>query len=299
MLFDTTDNQTSSTEAAEPVKADTTAASSAQDATPKDPATAETAASELDTIEQADPDEVEDELEGVKLKGKKELVEKHKTERLLHGDYTRKTMGLAEERRALEQNQAQFRQNAQLHQTFMREAAQMHQVEERLEAFQKLDWNALIAQDAAQAQRLQIEFTQLQSARGQLSSSLMHKQQQMQQAQQQETAKRARDASAFLQREIKDWSPAKDAELEAYARSQGINTSQLADFLLHNPAIAVLVNKAAQFDRLAKQRTAKPPAEPPKPVSRVGGAAASNTKSLSDLSVAETRKWRQERNKNR
>jgi hypothetical protein len=235
----------------------------------------------------------------VKLKGKKDQLEKFKTERLLHGDYTRKTMTLAEKSRELEQRQEQFQHTAQLHQTFMREAAQMHQVEERLEQFQKLDWNALIAQDPVQAQKLQIEFTQLQAARGQLGSSLAQKQAQMQQAKQQETAKLARDAQTFLQREIKDWSPAKDAELETYARSLGINTQQLGNFLLHNPAIAVALNKASQFDRLAKQRTAKPPAEPPKPVSRVGGAAASNTKALSDMTVAEHAAWRQERKSKR
>jgi hypothetical protein len=288
MLFDTADNQTS-TEATEPAKTASAAPASnnAQEATPNTQANAETTGTDLDLLEQADPDEVEDELEGVKLKGKKDALEKFKTERLLHGDYTRKTMTLAEERRELEQSQAQFRQNAQLHQAFLGEAAQMHQVAQRLEQFQKLDWNAVVAQDPAEAQKLQIEFTRLQSLQGQLSNSLTHKQQQMQQAQQQETAKRARDAAAYLQGAIKDWSPAKDAELETYARSLGINTQQLSNFLIYNPAIAVALNKAAQFDRLAKQRTAKPQAETPKPVTRVGGAGASNTKPLSDTSMDE------------
>jgi hypothetical protein len=299
MLFDTADNQ-SATEPSEPAKAVTTApASTAQDATPTDQANAETTGAELENLEQTDPDEVEDELEGVKLKGKKDLLEKIKTERLLHGDYTRKTMTLAEKSRELEQRQEQFQQNAQLHQTFMREAAQMHQVEERLEQFQKLDWNALIAQDSTQAQKLQIEYTQLQALRGQLGNSLAQKQAQMQQAKQQETAKLARDAQTFLQREIKDWSPAKDAELEQYARGQGLNTQQLGQFLLHSPAIAVLIDKARQFDQLKKQAAAKPKAEPPKPVSRVGGGAASNTKSPSDMTPAEYAAWRQERKSKR
>lgn len=291
MLFDTpADNPSETTE---PAAAATPAATPDPKANPE--AIQET---DLET-ETPDPDEAEEELEGVKLRGKKELLEKIKTERLLHGDYTRKTMSLADERKSLESDRESFKQTTQLHQAFMKEAAQLSSVDERLQQFQRLDWNALVNQDASQAQRLQIEFTQLQAARGQLQNSLTQKQQQMQLAQQQETAKLASQAQAFLMRELKDWSPEKDRQMESYARGLGINTQQLGNFMLSNPVIGVLIDKAMRLDQLEKQRvTAKPKAEPPpKPVTRVGGAAASNTKSPSDMSPAEYAAWRRERQK--
>jgi hypothetical protein len=288
MLFDTVDNPSETTEPATP-------ATAAPVATPETPVNQDAPAPELENIEQPDPDEAEEELDGIKLKGKKEALERLKTERLLHGDYTRKTMTLAEERKALEQERAQHQQTQQLHQVFQEEASQLKALDGRMQFLQKQDLMALSAQDPNRAQALLIELNQLNAARGQLVNSLTQKQQQMQQAQQQETAKRASDAWSFLSREIKDWSQTKSVELETYAKGLGINTQQLSNFLLYNPSIAVALDKAARFDQLAKTRTAKPVVEPPKPVTRIGGAAASHTKSPSDMSPAEYAAWRQER----
>ena len=60
--------------------------------------------------EQATDDELEDELEGVKLKGKKDALEKLKAERLMQADYTRKTQEVAEQRKAIEAQRAQVQQ---------------------------------------------------------------------------------------------------------------------------------------------------------------------------------------------
>jgi SET domain-containing protein len=56
---------------------------------------------ELETQPTEDPDE-EDEIEGVKLRGKKEALERIKAERLMQADYTRKTQEVAEQRRTIE-----------------------------------------------------------------------------------------------------------------------------------------------------------------------------------------------------
>ena len=49
-------------------------------------------------------DEIEEELEGVKLRGKKEALERIKAERLMQQDYTRKTMSHAEDRKSTRLN---------------------------------------------------------------------------------------------------------------------------------------------------------------------------------------------------
>lgn len=253
-------------------------------------------AAQTETDLPTDPDEIEEELEGLKLKGKKEALEKLKAERLMHQDYTRKTMSHAEERKAFEAQRQEFQRVAQTHQQMQQESAQLWAVDSRLQQLQAVNLHHLSQQDPQQAQALLIEMQQLQGHRGQLVQNLTQKQQMMQQAEQRERAKLASDAQAFLMRELKDWSPAKDAELEGYARSMGINTQQLGNFLLSNPAIALALDKASKWDKLAKDRATKPKTEPPpKPVTRVSGAAASNTKSPSDMSPAEYAEWRAKR----
>lgn len=55
-------------------------------------------------------DEVEEDLEGVKVRGKKDAVEKLKAERLMQADYTRKTQAAADEKRAVEAERATVKQ---------------------------------------------------------------------------------------------------------------------------------------------------------------------------------------------
>lgn len=246
---------------------------------------------ELDTgleTEQPAIEEVEEEIEGVKARGTKESLEKLKAERLMHADYTRKTQEAAEQRKAIEADRTRHEEEKKSQQAFLREHAQLAAVEDRLGQFAQVNWQALNQQDPVQAQALHIEFTQLQAMQGQLKGTLTQKQQQQQLAQQQEIAKLVQDGEAFLKREIKDWSPAKGSALLDYGKTLGVAPEKLSEFALHNPGIAIALDKAARFDQLVKQRTAKPPAAPaPEPVTRIGGASAGTTKKLSEMTDAE------------
>lgn len=230
------------------------------------------------------PEELEEELEGVKLRGPKEALERIKAERLMQADYTRKTQEVAEQRKTVEAEQQRFQQNVVLHQQAMQEIARVTAIDDRLQQFSQVNWAQLANDNPVQALQLQGEYQQLQAARGQLVNAITQKQQQVIAQQQQESAKRLQDAEAFVKREIKDWSPEKDRELESYAKTQGVDSRALSQFILTNPAILKLVDKAAQFDRLVKTRTAKPVQEQPKPVTRIGGAGANNKKPLSEMS---------------
>lgn len=280
----------------QPAAPDSTAEPTApQVETPAPPADQPAVPDPLDALlPPIEDDEVEDEIEGVKVKGKKEALERIKAERLMHADYTRKTQAAAEERRALESEREHFSRVTQLNQQFIKEVAQIHAVDERLEQYNKLDWGAVIAQDPTQAQRLQAEFSQLQVARGQLANSLTQKQQQLQADQQQSFARRAADAQAYVMREIKDWSPEKDRELEAYAKGRGIDPMHLRQFAVMQPAIIPILDAAARFDKLLKQRTAKPPAPPAQPVTRVTSAASPAVVDEDKMSAEE---WRDHRDK--
>jgi hypothetical protein len=117
---------------------------------------------ELETQPPEEADE-EDELDGVKLRGKKDALERFKAERLMQADYTRKTQEVAETRRALEARETQFQESAKAHQAHIREVAQVVAIDDRLAQFAQVNWQALTDQDPVQALKLHTEFTQLQA----------------------------------------------------------------------------------------------------------------------------------------
>lgn len=239
-------------------------------------------------------DEIEEELEGVKLRGKKEALERIKAERLMQQDYTRKTMSHAEERRAFESERENFTRERQVAEQLENERFQMRAIDTRMQQIAQA-LPQVSQQNPELAQQLRDEFMQLQGVRPRLEGSIAQKQQQMQLAQQQTHAKLFSDAQTFLMREIKDWSPAKDAELEGYAKGLGINTQQLGQFLLRNPAIGVALDKAQKWDKSVKERLStikKPAPAPEKPASRIEGGKAKTQKSVSDMSPAEYREFR-------
>jgi hypothetical protein len=250
--------------------------------------------------QQAEEEEIEEELEGIRLRGKKDLVEKHKSERLMQADYTRKTQEVSEQRKSFEQERTQFQETAKSHQQHIREVAQLVHVEERLQQFSQVNWQQLNQQDPVQAQALHIEFTQLQAKHGQLSSSLAQKNQQRKLEAQQSDAKRANDAEAIVMREVKDWGPEKLKAFTEASQKAGLEPEGMRQMLIQYPQAARFLNKALQYDKLLAQRLQKPPELVKPPVSRVGGGAAATTKPLSE--VTDPREWaerRRERKSNR
>lgn len=239
-------------------------------------------------------DEIEEELEGVKLRGRKEALERIKAERMMDRDYRQKTMAHAEERRAFEAEREQHQQMRQMDEHLENERFQLRAVDTRIQ--QILQALPQVSQQNPElAQQLRDELIQLQGYRPRLEGSITQKNQAKQLFQQREQAKLFSDAQSFLMREIKDWSPAKDAELEGYAKGLGINTQQLGQFLLRNPAIAVALDKAQKWDKSVKERLStikKPAPAPDKPASRIEGGKAKTQKSVSDMSPAEYREFR-------
>lgn len=243
----------------------------------------------------------DDGMEEIDYEGEKHKIPaKLKDAFLRQADYTRKTQEVAEHRRAVEQEREQHQQQVQFQQTHIKEIAQLTGIDERLQQFAQVNWQALNAADPVKAQALHIEYTQLQAHRGQLVGSLTQKNQQMQLEAQRADAKRANDAEAVVMREIKDWSPEKYRELQTFGQSNGIEPETLRRMLINVPQSVKLIDKALQYDKLLKQRSVKPPPAPvPKPVTRVGGGGATNTKTLSEKTPEEYAVWRRERNARR
>lgn len=235
-------------------------------------------------------DELEEELEGVKVRGKKDLIEKLKAERLMQADYTRKTQEVAEQRKAFETERAQHQQ---LTRAYLGEVAQIVAVDNRLAQFAKADWQALSDQDPAQAQKLWFEFQQLQGTKNQLIQNLTQKQQQAAMEEQHTSAKRLQEAAAAVARDIKGWSPELQSKLTATAKTNGYSDEEVRS--ITDPRAVKLLHKAYLYDQLIAQRKpTTPPATPPAPVARVSGAGATVQRKLSQMTDAEYAKARRD-----
>lgn len=244
---------------------------------------------ELVLDEPTEPEDEEVEYEGERFK----VPSKLKDALLRQADYTRKTQEVAETRREVEAKAEMVERQAKAHQEDLKEVAHLVNIDQRLQQFAQVNWQALNQQDPQQAQALHIEFTQLQSQRGQLVSHLTQKQQQRQWETQQNFAKQHHEAEAFIKREIKDWSPEKDRALEAYALKEGIDTKSLSQLVLKSPAVLKLVDKAARYDQLVKAQAKKPtPESQAKPVTRISGAKAAATIDPDKMSNEQWLKWR-------
>lgn len=237
----------------------------------------------------------DDDTEEIDYEGKKFRVPKEARDAFMRQqDYTRKTQEVAEHRRALEQQAAAVQRQHAFHQSNIAEVAKLVSLDNQLQQYAQLDWNKLIAEEPQRAMALDRQMRDLQGQKAQIAQGLTQKQQQQALYEQQEIAKRTQDGQRELERDIKGWSPELAGKLLAYGASQGFKPEVLSN--VREPAFVKLLHKAHQYDQLLAQRTAKPAAAPlPKPVTKVGGGGATNTKQLSDLSPEEWATKRAER----
>jgi hypothetical protein len=232
------------------------------------------------------PEEVEEEHEGLKVRGKKEQIERWKSERLMQADYTRKTQEVAAQRQMLQQ-QAQFNQQ------FLDEAATLRALELRLAEYDKLDWRSLVDQDATQAQKLQLDRNDVARQRDQVAQSLHAKQAQTFQQQQAQLAGLREQAAAFLSQHISGWSPERDAAVAQYVVKQGVPAAAVSNVMMHMPQFGVMAHKAELYDALVAKATKKPPPAPQEaPVTRIAATRATASKDPSQMSDAEFAQWR-------
>lgn len=239
---------------------------------------------DLPNEQESDPvdDEAEDEIDGLKVRGKKDLIDKLKSERLMQADYTRKTQEVAEQRKAFEAERASHQQ---ITQAYLKEVAQIVSIDDRLSQFAKADWNALSDQDPAGAQKLYFEYQRLQSEKTQLVNSLTQKQQQAAMEQQQNSARFLQEARAVVEREIPGWSPELQVKLADQAKSMGYRPEEVSN--ITDPRAIKVLHKAYLYDQLIAKRKESAPATPPPPVTRVSGSGATATRKLSQMSDAE------------
>jgi len=239
-----------------------------------------------DSQEQTEAEEFgEIEVDGKKFELPKSAAEKLQAERMMHANYTQKTQALAEERRAFE---AQSSEQQKQQQEYVQEYAKVVAISDQLALYDKVDWEALIRDDPQQAMLYQQQQRALEAQRQQAVQSVTQKQQQFALNEQQTLAKQVQEASAYVTREIPNWSPERDNQLQKYVQENGIPEKAIGPILVKYPALFKILHKAEQFDQMAKKPAAKPPATvQEKPVTRVNSARSPAQRDPGKMSTAE------------
>lgn len=215
-----------------------------------------------------EPDEVEVDWEGSKYKVPAPL----KDALLRQQDYTRKTMELAEQRRAVEAARTAAEDLRTMTAAEVQASLRLESLKGELAQFQGIQWHTLDPTDP-EVQQAKWRHDQLvqeaQGLHGQLAEHFRLKGERAQQ----ETAKQREATDREMAKVIQDWSPAKRQELESFAAEQGVSPE---DFAHASAAELKLVNLArigSQFIARQKAARAAQLAQAAKPANEIGGTA--------------------------
>ena len=238
--------------------------------------------------EESDADQ-EDDSEEVDFRGSKYRLPKDAAHgvREIQKDYTQKTMALAEQRKAFEA-QAKFQQEN------MQDVAKVAALDERLAEFNQVDWNRLSDDDPVLWQKLFAQRSVLEGQRNQLAGQVAHKQQQMHLQQQQEFAQQIEASETVLKREIKEWSPQLESNLQQFAVDRFGFGMEEVKASKANPQLYKLLHLAYVGDQLMKKQVAKPKPQVTKPVTVLKSGKGSAKVDPSKMSFTEYQKWRRQ-----
>lgn len=263
------------------------------------------------------PDEPsEEEFEEIEHSGKKYKIPKDvKPLLMMQADYTRKTQEVAEQRRAIEQGihtlqereQAIVRQ-AEAQKQNIQGYAHLVGLDQQLEHYAKVDWQAYEMQDPLTANSQWRQYQQLKEARTNIATHLQRQEHQAQTARQQQEveAQRAQEAGfakavdqtvAELKRDFKDWNGETETKVIEYALANGATKEQLRQ-AADKPLTFKLLYKALKYDQLVeKKKAAKAqPTDDAKPLTSVTrGRTAPAPSGLDDRLSAD--EWARRRNK--
>lgn len=269
-----------------------------------------------DDLEAPENDEFEEmEIEGKTVKVPKDL----KPLLLTRQDYTRKTMELAEFRKAQdneiaqarEQARAEIAQQAETVKQFTREIAQLHSIDERLEQYEQVDWQAWRDQNFMEANAGFQEYQLLKDKRAQTAHALGQKQSQARHAQEQrsreahqaeeaELEKRHGETLAVVKAQVPGWNEEVAGKVSGFALSQGYTRDELVRAAA-DPRAMLLLHKAWRGEQLEAQQKAaakkakadiQPQGRPLTPVAK--GRSAPATAGLDDRLSAD--EWARRRN---
>lgn len=258
--------------------------------------TQEVAEESTDELLEDEGAEVE-ETEEVEHDGRKYSIPKPlKAALMMHGDYTRKTQEVAEQRRALEEGQRAFVQETEAHRQDLMEVARVVAIDDQLRQFDQVDLLALNQTDPVRAQELFFQRQRLIEARQAVAATLQQRQQQRTFEKQQKSAKQIEEGRAAIAKEIKDWSPELADKLRNFAANEGWSAEEINAV---TPAQVKSLHRAFLASQVLNKSPKATTAAPIKPASTVKPKGAAVLTYRPDMSDADYAKWRKSQIRNR
>lgn len=232
------------------------------------------------------------EFDGEKYKVPKKLKDGF----LMQADYTRKTQGLADERKGLENERTQFEQATKAHQAHLQDVGRVMMLNEQIAQLEKIDWQSLEANDPFAAQAKFREYTLAKGQRDGLIQQIQANEQKRSQEAQQSFAKRYSETNAALAKDIQGWNQELADNLRKFAVANGASEDDIRTLAVNAPLVKLL-HKAYLGDQLVKERTAaaKTADEKPVPTPLVkvsgGGSKVSINPQVGPENMADFSKW--------
>jgi hypothetical protein len=243
---------------------------------------------EGEDLDEADDDTFGDTIADVEYEGNVYQVPAPLKDALLRqADYTRKTMELADQRRALAAHKAEIEQVQAMTVDEFHAVSRLEQVDRELAELAQHDWSGMHPDhpELAQLRAIVGDLAREQAAlHGVLNDHHHHKSTRAQQ----EIARTRAETDHAMAREIQDWSPERRRMLEDFAVHHGVSAEDLGHA---SPAELRLLHLAhIGAHNLERQRAANRGAY--RPAAEVGGSAGSGPSDPSRMTMAQYRAWR-------
>jgi hypothetical protein len=221
----------------------------------------------------------------------------------LQADYTRKTMDVAELRKAAEARIEEVNNEAQVNHEIIEHLAQLRGVESRLAQFQNVNWMQWQAQDANAANAAMAEMIQLQNAKSELSGEVENRKAEIAARNEQRTATMISQAIGTLSKPDPEYgwdgkfNAEKQKEISDYLAGQGLSAHEIAR--IYHPVAVKTAWAAAQYKKLlSKQKAAATPAKTvANPVTQVNAGKTRSTVNPDKLPMEQWVKYERERMK--
>jgi hypothetical protein len=161
---------------------------------------------------------------------------------MMHGDYTRKTQELAEQRRAWDDERAQHAQ-AMADQLQARAAA--FALDSHLSHFEGMDWEGLVQEDPEQAHALYAQYEELREAQDHVHQAIEEAEHVAALEAQRDHHEKLNHGHSSLAAEIMDWSPEMAGKLAAFGQDElGFTPAELSS--VTDPRLVKLLHRAWQ-----------------------------------------------------
>ncbi len=223
------------------------------------------------------PEVEEIEIEGEKVKVPKNLKQKIEDGFLRQSDYTRKTQEVAEAKKAAEALTQQLQKQSELQKASAKVLGKIASLDDQIAQYEKVDWNALTAQDAALAQRHFIQFQSLKDSKAKAEGELKAAEEGYRSEAEKVHRTRLEEGLKVLQRDIKGWSPELGQKLMNFGmKNYGMSAEEAAT--VSDPRFVKLLHDAYQLHqgREQAQKLPEKKVSPTTPTLKPSGSKSQN-----------------------